>query len=227
MKRIKLVVFDMAGTAVDEDNVVYKTLQKMLAEQGFDIPLSTVLEYGSGKEKLQAMVDVLSTHGEDINARSIAERAFHNFKPALISTYETMEVKPIEGVDALLPELHRRGVKIVLNTGYDRKIAEMLLNKLDWQIGRDIDGLVAADDVENGRPAPDSILAAMALCGVGDPDQVLKAGDSAIDIEEGKNAQCGVTVGVLSGAQTREQLEVANPSYILNSLKDLDELDIF
>ena len=32
MKKIELVVFDMAGTTIDEDNLVYKTVQKVINE---------------------------------------------------------------------------------------------------------------------------------------------------------------------------------------------------
>ena len=59
---------------------------------------------------------------------------------------------------------------------------------------------------------------------IDDSQSVLKAGDSEIDIEEGKNAGCGITIGVLSGAQTREQLQAANPDYILDSLAELDHI---
>jgi len=56
---------------------------------------------------------------------------------------------------------------------------------------------------------------------ISESENVLKAGDSVIDIEEGKNANCGWTVGVLTGAQTREQLATAEPTLILDSLADL------
>jgi phosphoglycolate phosphatase-like HAD superfamily hydrolase len=49
----------------------------------------------------------------------------------------------------------------------------------------------------------------------------LKAGDSAIDVVEGINADCGVTIGVLSGAQNREQILPAKPTLILDSLADI------
>ena len=48
---IKLVVFDMAGTTVDEQNVVYKTLQKAINHGGIPVTLEDVLETGAGKEK--------------------------------------------------------------------------------------------------------------------------------------------------------------------------------
>ncbi|RUA10456.1 MAG: HAD family hydrolase, partial [Flavobacteriia bacterium] len=78
-----------------------------------------------------------------------------------------------------------------------------------------------ADDVEQGRPSSEMIDKAMEMFRITDSAQVLKAGDSVIDIEEGKNANCGITVGVLTGAQTREQLGTAGPTMILDSLSEL------
>ena len=37
----------------------------------------------------------------------------------------------------------------------------------------------------------------------------------------GKNANCGITVGVLTGAQNRAQIQEANPTYIIESLNEL------
>ena len=65
---------------------------------------------------------------------------------------------------------------------------------------------------------------AMKRFSIDDPLKVLKAGDSIIDIEEGKNASCGITVAVLTGAQSREQLQTAEPSMILDSLSSLKEV---
>ncbi len=62
---------------------------------------------------------------------------------------------------------------------------------------------------------------AMNLTGIENPSQVAKVGDSQIDIEEGKNASCGLTVGVTTGAQTREQLKLVQPSCVIDNLNEL------
>ena len=59
MHTIKLAVFDMAGTTVNENNIVYKTVQKVINDLGYTVSLDQVLEYGAGKEKHQAITDVL------------------------------------------------------------------------------------------------------------------------------------------------------------------------
>jgi phosphonatase-like hydrolase len=218
---IELVVFDMAGTTVDEDNVVYKTVQQVINDEGFNVSLEEVFKYGAGKEKHQAISDVLRACTQLTDINLIADKAFSKFKIALNIAYETLEIKTFEGTEQLFKDLRDRDIKVVLNTGYDCKMAHLLLDKLGWIVGETIDGLVTADDVENGRPEGDMIILAMKNTGVVDTQKVLKVGDSAIDIEEGKNANCGITAGVLTGAQNRTQIQEANPTYIIESLNEL------
>ncbi|KUY25966.1 phosphonatase-like hydrolase [Elizabethkingia ursingii] len=223
-KKIKLVVFDMAGTTIDEDNLVYKTVQKAMNEYGYNVSLEEVLQYGAGKEKQQAIKDVLENCTEEQNTEQQAEIIFTHFQKALEQAYDEVQVKPVNGVPELFDRLRSKGIKIALNTGYDSKTANKLLQQVGWENGRDIDAVITADDVLNGRPHPDMIYKAMKDLAIDDSQFVLKAGDSEIDIEEGKNAGCGITIGVLSGAQAREQLQAANPDYILDSLAELDHI---
>lgn len=211
----------MAGTTIDEDNVVYKTVQKVINDEGFNVTLEEVLKYAAGKEKHQAITDVLKECTQLINIGLAANIIFSKFKAALEMEYNTLEIKTFEGTEQLFKDLRKSQIKVVLNTGYDSKMANLLLEKLGWTVGKTIDGLVTADDVTNGRPEGDMILLAMKKTGVTDSKKVMKVGDSAIDIEEGKNAHCGMTVGVLTGAQNRIQIQEANPTYILESLNEL------
>ena len=40
---IRMVVFDMAGTVIDENNVVYKTLLEAIKASGYELTLEEVL----------------------------------------------------------------------------------------------------------------------------------------------------------------------------------------
>ena len=221
MKEIELAVFDMAGTTVNEDNVVYKTVQKSINDAGYEVSLEMVLEHGAGKEKRNAIKHILSLVGSTEVSSEEIEGIFKKFKEKLKLAYDNLDVSPYEGVEALFEYLKGKGIKIVLNTGYDKKTAQKLIDKLGWQVGRHIDGLITADDVVVGRPSAEMIELAMKGFSISDPQKVLKAGDSIIDIEEGKNANCGITVGVLSGAQTKQQLQTVEPTLILNSVAEL------
>lgn len=218
---IKMVVLDMAGTTINEDNIVYKTLHKAVEAQGIKVDLSTVLKICAGKEKHKAIIDLLKNlEIENVDSNVV----FENFKTNLNDAYDFFEIKPIDGVEAFFTELKSKGVKVVLNTGYDSKTANKLISKLNWSVGNQIDALITADDVVSGRPSAEMIHLAMEIFSINNPKNVLKAGDSVIDIEEGKNANCGLTIGVLSGAQNKEELAKANPNYIFQNVTQIIEL---
>ena len=208
---------------VDEDNVVYRTVREAINASGYSFTQDQVQAAGAGKEKSQAIRDVLALDGEAHSDEEVAS-IFADFKTRLATAYAELDVREQPGTSELFAELHRRGIKIVLNTGYDRATAEDLVAKIGWTIGDDIDGLVTASDVVIGRPGPEMILKAMDLTGVSSPAAVAKVGDSQIDIEEGKNANCGITVGVTTGAQTEAQLREANPTAVIDRIGQLLEL---
>lgn len=224
MNDIKMVVLDMAGTTVNENNLVYKTVQRAINIEGYGVSLDDVLKHGAGKEKYKAITDVLINCTDENDVDIVVERIFANFKVMLEKAYEESDISTFEGMEAFFDKLKSHDIKVVLNTGYDFKTANKLMNKLNWQVGVQVDALITSDDVINGRPHPDMIKMAMAQFGINNSREVLKAGDSEIDIIEGKNSGCGLTVGVLSGAQNREQLEAAKPDYILQNVIELEDI---
>ncbi len=217
---IKLIVFDMAGTVVNENNVVYKTLQKAINEGGIDVTLDQVLAEGAGKEKSKAIQDIVNRYAPGHNPEAI-EKIYQHFLILLEKAYEHLLVTPIEGAEELFKELKTKGIYSVLNTGYNHKIAYQLLSKLGWAKGVTFDDIVTASDVVGTRPKPDMIFHAMKLCGISDPKEVLKIGDSIIDIEEGKNAGCSLNIGITTGAHSREQLQTAQPDYVIDRLSEI------
>ncbi|WP_340064728.1 phosphonatase-like hydrolase [Ascidiimonas aurantiaca] len=221
---IELAIFDMAGTTVNENNVVYKTVQKVLTEAGYHVPLEIVLELGAGKEKRNAIHDILQIIHDKTTSSLEIDYLFNTFKKELKQAYNALEITSYNGVEDLFEYLRSRGIKVVLNTGYDESTARKLIKKLGWEIGKNIDDLITADDVATGRPSAEMIHLAMKRFSIDDPSKVLKAGDSIVDIEEGKNACCGITIGVLTGAQTRKQLQTAQPTLILENLAELKNI---
>ena len=217
---IKMVVFDMAGTTVDEDNVVYKTLQKVINGEGYNFSLSQVLTEGAGKEKLQAIKDILQLDAKQ-QEDGLPEKLYKIFIETLAVAYNAMDIKPQEGAVEVFKELRQKNIHVVLNTGYNESTARSLLNKLNWKEGNQIDALITATDVQNNRPQPDMIQLAMAKYFITDADEVAKVGDSIIDIEEGQNAGCGLSIGITTGAHTAEQLITANPDFVIHHLVDL------
>lgn len=217
---IRMVVFDMAGTTVNENNIVYKTLQKAINEKGFDFTMDEVLLEGAGKEKLQAIKSILNVFAEKED-EELATEIYKRFIVLLEEAYNTERVLPQDNAIDLFHALKQKNILVVLNTGYNNKTAESLIEKLGWIKGADFDGLVTANDVEKNRPNPDMIWLAMKHFNITDATEVAKVGDSIIDIEEGKNAGCRLSIGITTGAHTVKQLTTAKPDYIINNLMEL------
>ncbi|MBT9483417.1 HAD-IA family hydrolase [Sediminibacterium sp.] len=219
-KKISMVVFDMAGTTINENNIVYKLLHQVLIDDGYDCSLDLVLAIGAGKEKKAALKDILIELGV-FAPDNIAERLHQIFNDKLATIYTTAPIVSMDGAEELFAQLKLMEIKVVLNTGYDSKTAHFLLQKLHWEIGNHIDGLITASDVLHGRPSPDMIFLAMQQFHITDANLVVKIGDSIVDIEEGKNANCGLTIGITTGAQDEQMLQMANPDYIIHHLQDI------
>lgn len=215
-----MVVFDMAGTTVNENNVVYKTLQQSINEAGFNFTLDEVLAEGAGKEKLQAIKSILKVYAQKEDD-GLSEKIYGHFIKYLATAYETIDVLPNNNAEKLFKELKEKNILIVLNTGYNGETANSLINKLGWKKNETFDDLITATHVKNNRPQPDMILLAMKHFNISNGSEVVKVGDSSIDIEEGKNAGCGLTIGITTGAHTKKQLQSAKPDYIIDDLIEL------
>jgi len=217
---IRMVVFDMAGTTVNENNIVYKTLQRAINEKGFNFTLDEVLLEGAGKEKLQAIKSILNVFAEK-DDEELATEIYNRFIVLLEDAYNTEKIFPQDNAIDLFRSLKQKNILVVLNTGYNNETAASLIDKLGWIKGADYDSLVTANDVDKNRPNPDMIWLAMKRFDIVNPSEVVKVGDSIIDIEEGKNAGCSLSIGITTGAHTFKQLTTAKPDYIINNLMEL------
>ncbi|HEY9195076.1 MAG TPA: HAD family hydrolase, partial [Mucilaginibacter sp.] len=129
---IRMVVFDMAGTTVNEDNVVYKTLRVAINQAGYNFTLDEVLTQGAGKEKLQAIKSILQVYA-DLVDDELANNIYANFITQLAEAYATLSVLPQDNALQLFAGLKERGILVVLDTGYNRQTAQSLITKLGWQ----------------------------------------------------------------------------------------------
>lgn len=215
-----MIVFDMAGTTVNENMVVYKTLQKAINEAGFDFTLQQVLAEGAGKEKVDAIRSILQVYAQKQDD-SLTDGIYRHFISLLEKAYDTQDILPQDNAQDLFRALKERSILVVLNTGYNEKTAKQLIAKLGWEKGVEFDGLITATDVAHNRPYPDMIWLAMKQFGISDAREVAKVGDSVIDIEEGVNAGCSVNIGITTGAHTRQQLQSVKPDYIIDNLLEL------
>lgn len=218
---IQLVVFDMAGTTVKDNDNVHAALQKAFAMEGISISRNEANDV-MGYPKPVAIHELLKLRGHANPAEVFIQQIFRNFQQEMVNYYQhAPEVREIEGVSKLFDVLHKNRIKVAIDTGFDRRIADTILKRLGWQEKGLIDVSITSDEVARGRPYPDMIFRAMELTGVADAKQVAKVGDTASDLQQGTAAGCRFVVGVTTGAFTKEALVKEPHTHIISHLSEL------
>lgn len=218
---IELVVFDMAGTTVRDKNFVGIAFQEAMKTAGYAIAIEDVNPL-MGYEKpvaIKMMLDIFESDKNKITDELIG-KIHTQFVEGMITFYRTtQDIAALPNVEETFATLKENGIKIALNTGFSRDIADVILYRLDWE--NKIDMMVASDEVPNGRPYPDMIKKIMGALGIDSAEKVAKVGDTEVDINEGFNAGCKYVIGVTTGAFTREELLPYNPTHIIDDIADV------
>jgi phosphonatase-like hydrolase len=216
----RLVVFDMAGTTVEDLGSVNRCFREALATVGLDAdPKSVDAVMGLPKPEAVRTLIVASNRADLL---PMADAIHADFVARMVAFYEhDPSVKEIPGIGRAFERLRAQGVLIALDTGFGREIADVILRRLGWGASGPIAASVTSDEVPRGRPHPDMIRHLMTRLSVNRPDEVAKVGDAPADLQEGTKAGCSLVIGVTWGTHTRRQLEVYPHTQIVD---DLDAL---
>jgi phosphonatase-like hydrolase len=177
-----------------------------------------------GFRKMDAIVLLLGKFASGRKSdEDLADRIHTRFIDKMIEFYMNDEtLAPLPHAEAVFRALKKQGIRVALNTGFTRSITDTILHRLRWDDRSPlIDQVICSDEVANGRPHADMIEVLMEDLGIDSPAQVLKVGDTEVDVQEGRNAGCGKVVSVTTGAYTREQLQSYGPDFIIDDLQEL------
>lgn len=205
-----------------EGGIVYKTLQLAMREDGLDVSDDDIHPWHGAKKEavIEHFARRAGTPDAELEARVL--RVGDWFVNAIDEAYfdEASTIDHIDiGLMGYFRQLKDAGIKIGLDTGYPQNIQEGLVKKLGFD--KVVDGWISSYDVPEGRPYPYMIYRLMEKLNVENVKRVAKVGDSCRDIEEGRNAGCGLVVGVLSGADDYESLMAAGADIVCERVTDL------
>jgi phosphonatase-like hydrolase len=234
--KIKLAMFDLAGTTIRDDDAVSGCLFR--AAQEFNLPTSAEeiqLHMGTNKIHLYQFL-IAKSQGIKMDFRDFekeqspetldfAKQIFRRYEEIMIAHYRR-EVVPIDGAVETFRWCHEHGIKVATGTGFHRQITQAIMDGLGWLR----DGLVdVAVDVEHtphhrGRPAPFMVFHAMSQLDIQSVHEVIKLGDTPADMLEGHNAGCRGIIGVLSGPLPITAWGAYRHTHVIPSVKDLPQL---
>ena len=222
----------MAGTTVKDDHTVEQCFYQAAVESNLSVT----------KDRIKAMqglpkLEVIQTlWGEvipqsDPSFSNKVSQTFDLFRNILEQYYIENPIEPSEGTLETFKWLRQNQIKIALTTGFYRKVANIILEKLGWHIGLNeqflgneasvIDLSLTPDETGKGRPHPDMIFKAMEMLEISDPKTVVKVGDTPADLASGKKAGCLLSIGVTNGTHSASDLAAYDHDGLIPSILEL------
>lgn len=215
---IRLVVLDMAGTTVQDGGQVPHAFTAALATYGLHVTSAEITRV-RGASKRRAIRELLEARGVRLD---LCDQVYATFREDLERRYAET-ARPMPHAAETMARLRANGMRVALNTGFDRPTTMTLLEALGWS-ARVADAVVCGDDVEEGRPAAAMILKCMELTAITDPFRVANVGDTVMDLRAGHRAGVRFNIGVLSGAHNRATLEAEPHTHLIESVAELPDL---
>ncbi|GAA0070631.1 pyrophosphatase PpaX [Clostridium sardiniense] len=209
---IKAVLFDLDGTLLNTNELIYKSFKHTFKEglgltpskseitshYGQPLPY-TFKMYTENEDKIQSLINRYRKYNEE----------FHD---NMCFTFK--------GVDTLLEELKNRGIKMGVVTS---KRGEMARRGMEIaNITKYMDIIVTPECTEKHKPSGEPAIYACNHLGV-KPEETIMVGDSHFDLLCGIEAGCK-TCGVRYTELDIKRLEELKPDYFIDSPEEILEL---
>ncbi len=203
----------MAGTTVSDTFSVHDAMINAFQEHDLSIDRKIASNVLAVPKPIG--IEGILVNNFEIKDTQLVENIHHSFKINMNYYYKNSDlVVETNDTGLFFTYLKERNIKIVLDTGFSKETADLIIDRLQWHSV--IDGLVCSDDPSIGRPKPDMIYKAMQITGINDCKQVMKVGDTPNDMLQGKNANCKWTIGIDSGAFSNEELKIAGADFVVD-----------
>jgi HAD superfamily hydrolase (TIGR01549 family) len=210
---IGAVILDIDGTLVDTNYQHAIAWDRALANHDAFVPMWKIHRHiGMGGDQL-----IRELAGDEVE-----ERSGDDIRAAESELYSTLlsEVRVIAGARDLIEALKERDLTVVLASSASSDEVEHYIQKLD--VSELADGWTTSSDVENTKPQPDLIEAALDKAG---NREALMVGDTVWDVKAAARAKIE-TIAVLTGGFSEPELRDAGAVRVYESAAELtDDLD--
>ncbi len=213
MKRIsyEVLLFDLDGTITDTGPGIRNSVAYALEKQGICVDDMSKLNRFVGPPLIDSFKNFYGMNEEQAN-RAVADyRSIYAEK----GIYEN---NIYDGMRELLKALYEKGKTLAVATSKPEGFAKLVIDDLGLS---PYFKYVAGADMEGTRNKKSKVIEyALEVCGVTDKNKVIMIGDTRFDILGAR--ECGIdSLGILFGYGSREELEEAGATYIVNNVCDI------
>lgn len=213
MTNTKLVIFDLDGTLTDTIEGLATAMNKVLEKRGFpQHSNAAVMTFvGNGLRNLAKRALPESERTDDMID------ACHREMLVAYETYYDRGLVLYPGMDEVLDDLTKRGIKLAINTNKAQKMATVIANGLlgKWNF------IEVIGDCEEfpKKPDPTAALHLAKVAGV-KINECVYIGDSEVDIKTARNAEMKA-ITVSWGFRDQKDLMLHNPEILISDAKEI------
>lgn len=209
---IKGVIFDLDGTLLNTNELIYKSFKYMLKE---------VLNIEADKNEITLL------YGKPLEvslqkytkSNDLIEKMIKVYREYNIYHHDSM-CNVFEDIPEMLKELKENKIKCAVVTSKKRDVAMKGLIISD--ILEFMDVVITPEDTEKHKPEAEPALKACKKLNL-KPEEVIMVGDSPYDLLCGKNAGC-LSCGVEYTEISLDELKKVNPDYMIKEPLELLEI---
>jgi len=212
---IRAFIFDIDGTLVDSNEAHVEAWHAAFGAHGHDVPRERIrVEIGKGGDKL--VPSIIGEAAEARDGESLRERHSEEF----LAIAGRRRLRAFPRAREIFDTLRQRGVRTALATSSSREHLDALGRSAGLRLSSLGEVLVNADDIEETKPAPDLVEAAVRKLGL-EPEECVMIGDTPYDAEAACRA--GVAcIGVTSGGNEAEVLREAGASPVWRDIAEIE-----
>ena len=221
---MKYIIFDFDGTIGDSQSLIVKTLQDTMRARKLEVKSDEACAKTIGLRLDEAFVSLFGMSAEE------GMECAATYREIFLDNKKTMIVQPFPHVIDTLRELHRQG--FIMGMASSRNHCSLDGYVKQMQLENIFSSIVAGDDVEHVKPAPDMVFKALGeMLGMKNPvtsvetenikdvlAETLVVGDMNFDVDMAHHAGCKACA-VTYGNGTREQL--ASAEFIIDDFAEL------
>lgn len=222
MPKYDAILWDCDGCLIDSEIIACKIAAAFLTNAGHPTTTEEFIHAYAGKTQAQIDADISKQRGETFTANIDAAAK----KTALWNALKS-DLEPIKHIHQTLADIHSLGLKQAVASGSSLERLELTLKLTNmWETFQNGDVVFSAEQVPNGKPAPDVFLLAAKKINV-DPARCVVIEDSAGGVTSGKAA--GATVFGFTGSshgspKLAAALTAAGADLIFDDMRELKGL---
>jgi phosphoglycolate phosphatase len=208
------VVFDKDGTIFDTKHAAIKAFEKASKELGVKyLPELLFSLVGMKSESIcKTLLDAQNSDLDPVTYNNLVSQYF------MECSHNGHDMFP--GMLDLFYALKNKGVKMCVATGNNQYNTTKLLE--DNNLTQFFEMVMTADDVLIGKPNPEMLENIGNFCNLS-KQRIVMIGDSKQDIFMAQNFGCD-SIGVGWGMQPRAELASSNPTFMVDTIDELNKI---